>query len=805
MSLEQGYDSRTIKGRKTVGHPPSLSNPGHSGPTTFFLRSDKDLEKSTRRGRQLSRGFSMTDESSVKTPPASSMGDSTFGVESLADTIHSTSSSEDTILSRTDSNDSASAGIGAERSAISGRKRKAGNPGHPTILATGQRIISSEHLSSAGSPISFRSAESPLRSRSHLRRGSTSSSINMNSQPLTPLKMSPQPESAMPSTPRSGSLKSFRLSDEESIVDDGSSQVIQSSRDEGEDDVVTTESSKDGSMPQLVMPSIAIATRRPFTDRGKRMGRLKVMVVGNSGTGKTSLITSLYQCCEDIVHVDPPSSSSDAIDMGHDVSFPWTGLATRQYPAWWTDFESRRMLLRRKSIGDGKLERNLCFVDTPGIDRQGAAKQVLEYFCKSLQRTASIEKMTDSELVQLLSGDGGVQIDAVLWLFDAASSPDLFLKDEQKQLLDLVCRCSNLIPLIAHADTIQVDELETTKEQIRTLLVQAGVEAYDLASTGNQTGLTLGGCPTAPFAISTVFGNDSEMLDASVLMSSQYVPPLVPSELGYVVNQLLEPENMARMRHVSATKFLLWRQQNLGLHMNLQTQTLLRSPHFGRTLPSVTDTGSILDDPSKVLVPHSTSSYYRSPSPSISDASAPSHGNTTSASAHALAHHNEQTQGQVIFRQVRLAKWAQDLQRSLDNERKKYKEMYLNRPSHWSSANTEDHDASDNEKALTTANGRPQRGRLGGDIAIIDPRDPLGVLAFSQAFRRRGWFALQIAGGCGLIGGLCWWVMRNWVEVQEWFGPGSQPAFAIAQQSPSRGLLGWIDDVNWRGFFGWER
>lgn len=37
------------------------------------------------------------------------------------------------------------------------------------------------------------------------------------------------------------------------------------------------------SMPQLIMPSLRMPSRRPFTDRGKAMGRLKVVIAGASG------------------------------------------------------------------------------------------------------------------------------------------------------------------------------------------------------------------------------------------------------------------------------------------------------------------------------------------------------------------------------------------------------------------------------------------------------------------------------------------------------------------------------------------
>lgn len=46
-----------------------------------------------------------------------------------------------------------------------------------------------------------------------------------------------------------------------------------------------------GTAPQLVMPSIKMPSRRPFTDEGKRIGRLKVLVAGDSG--RTALPTAL--------------------------------------------------------------------------------------------------------------------------------------------------------------------------------------------------------------------------------------------------------------------------------------------------------------------------------------------------------------------------------------------------------------------------------------------------------------------------------------------------------------------------------
>ena len=106
------------------------------------------------------------------------------------------------------------------------------------------------------------------------------------------------------------------------------------------------------------------------------------------------------QTCEDIVHVDPLSTvpiaapetrrkrskskaRSGSADMQATLQITEVYASTRAYPAWWSDLEESRILRRRKSMGDSVLERNLCFVDTPGygnktsvcmmINRSGAS------------------------------------------------------------------------------------------------------------------------------------------------------------------------------------------------------------------------------------------------------------------------------------------------------------------------------------------------------------------------------------------------------------------------------------------------
>lgn len=794
MNSAQSIDLGSAKAKKAAAGRLPANQGRSSGPTTFFLKTEKELEHhNVQRGRRKSRSAVVGAEEQQAFPD---MMESSFGVQSLDEAM------EEGTLSRTNSNSSTqSSDSHGELSPARGKKRKSGNRVHPTILATGQRLISHDRNASVVSPTI---SDSP--SKNLLFRRNSGTSANM-SAPLTPIKMSPHREAVSPSTPRSGSPKSFRLSDEEiSVTDDTGSQAICSSS--GEDDT----SNDVERTPQLVMPSLSMPVRRPFTEQGRRIGRTKIMVVGPKRVGKTSFINSMFRSCEHIVHMDQimpsiPSQSSFATESSHYIPttmFNEIGASTRPYPSWWTDVDSRHLRHRRLSVGEGVLERNLTFIDTPGLESDEQIQQVLNHLKLTLRRTAHMESMSDSELVSMLSGDGGVQLDAVIYLFEPlnphgedGSAP---LSAAHEELLQYLGKWANLIPVVAQADTMSADELADRKLQVAQTLERLNIPQFELTEA-----LMGESAPRLPLGISSATGDDAEEVDASVLMSSQYLVPLLPSDLGWLVQNLLEPANISRMRHTSATKFLLWRQQNVPEHIDLHKQTLLQSPQLSYH-SRVTSAASLVDDPSKVLVPHSSSSYYRSASPAISDFSG-QFGAGTGASTQALARYNEQTQAQQPtepFRQVRLAKWASDLQRSLNNERRKYEQLYMG-----TAAGPPATDSEKNEQALVSTKEayRSARGRLGGDISVFDPRDPLGILALGQTFRQRGYVVLQVVGSAGLLGAAAYWILRNWMEVQDFLGLG-QPSGMVTTTAippPATRTGHWLDEEYLKGFFGWGR
>ena len=153
-----------------------------------------------------------------------------------------------------------------------------------------------------------------------------------------------------------------------------------------------------------------------------------------TGVGKSSLIRAIVRQCEDIVHLDPISTTTASLQtpqpdrLGSRTKKPVSSTthiteiqaSTKAYPTWWSDMEDNRVLRKRKSLGETVLERNICFIDSPGFDPSASSnfseRPLLRYLEDLLHRNASIGAMSDADLLGVLSGVGGVQVDVVLYV-----------------------------------------------------------------------------------------------------------------------------------------------------------------------------------------------------------------------------------------------------------------------------------------------------------------------------------------------------------------------------------------------------
>ena len=252
-------DLDATTGHTTAGLPNTM-------PTSFCMASEDELENSS---TKVSRAGS----------------DSTFGVRSLQETIYEALPPKPT---QSDEGDDEGVGNGTE-----GRRR--------STLKTSPTGLNRD--SSRGSveqaPVSTGNSSPCNPSQAdHSAPSMSQSFASLSSQ---------APLSSMPSSPKSFSNRSFRPSDEESL-DEGGSQAIASSEDDEVDP--RSQSSIQDSAPQLIMPSIKMPSRRPFTERGKDIGRLKVLIAGDTGMQMRFLegipgcimLIPISRCRQDVSH-----------------------------------------------------------------------------------------------------------------------------------------------------------------------------------------------------------------------------------------------------------------------------------------------------------------------------------------------------------------------------------------------------------------------------------------------------------------------------------------------------------------------
>merc|ERR1711939_1208861 len=385
--------------------------------------------------------------------------------------------------------------------------------------------------------------------------------------------------------------------------------------------------------------------------------------------------------------------------------------STRSYPSWWSDLEESRILRRRKSMGDLVLKRNLCFVDTPGYGNQTSCLEcitpVVEYIESQFKKVTSFDGMSEPEMVNLLSGNGGSQVDVVLYVVSNK------IKPVDIEYLRRLSALTNVIPLVARADAFSPEEVSSLKHNIMSELDAANIKPFLFSLTPEAAQRT--SQPSPPYAISTTPSKDHDTMDASLLMSPDYIQPLIPSELHVLVSQIFDQDSVSWLRHSAAKKFITWR----------SSSTPVSRPQ----------------------------SLYQPLTSSLSGS-------------------------QSLTAPVRLANWAADLQRSLQNERARFEALARSERAVWLTERLGEcvsdgtivpiSQARKNDPAYDTTSGalvkqgtysrrRTQRDVRGG----VDRHDPLGLLMLNEELKRKGWIVFKVVSSFGLLGRLAYWVTRT--------------------------------------------
>ncbi|KAJ3461836.1 hypothetical protein MRS44_010389 [Fusarium solani] len=286
------------------------------------------------------------------------------------------------------------------------------------------------------------------------------------------------------------------------------------------------------------------ATPSSLSEVGKSLGKLKIMVSGRNGIGKTSLIKTLAQRCEHIVHMDP-------IENSNVVHATETYASSRPHPWWRSDSDLTVTTRRRISTTGDVLDRNVCFVESPRHQHGASGPWRDLHYVESHLASLMSKPMADSDLLALVNSGGVPVVDALLYLI-----PHNGLTREDVQYIKHAQGMTNVIPVLTRADELAAEEIEHIRQRVAKQLANENIDyfSFDGPEPSDEA--------SRVYAISTKTQTDYDTMDASVLMNSEYNPPLVPTDLSRLVDHIFSLDGSARLRHAAAIKCVKWRRDH---------------------------------------------------------------------------------------------------------------------------------------------------------------------------------------------------------------------------------------------------
>lgn len=213
-----------------------------------------------------------------------------------------------------------------------------------------------------------------------------------------------------------------------------------------------------------------------------------------------------------------------------------------------------------------------------------------------------------------------------------------------------------------------------------------------------------------------------------------------------------------------------------------------------RSVASIASSVFSATSPSGVLVPGSGSPFYPSNLQSPLLASSPSLANSDTLEPlgnFSLAKYNNTTQSDQRLSDVRIARWATDLQRSRRNERERFEELQNNDRAKWLLERVGEEVSKGTivaspggspraEWAIVRHGDEKKNGKVSHRYAKavgLDSRDPLGLCNFGDELRRQSFVLVKVLGGLSVLGAVAVAVCR---------------ACGIETGLPQGGWWGWI-------------
>ncbi len=277
------------------------------------------------------------------------------------------------------------------------------------------------------------------------------------------------------------------------------------------------------------------------------------------------------------------------------------------------------------------------------------------------------------------------------WRADSILGPDATDVDTITALQGM----TNVIPLLARADELSSEEVTASKDKVEEALGDSHANCFSFASPESV------GESTHVFAVSSATRSDPETIDASILMSSDYLQPLVDTELSHLVGHIFSPEGSSWLRHSAALKAVSWRRHQLRSSSLQSALTCRRLPAEG------------------ALIQYGVANPYME---------------------------------RQYWGRIELSSWAEGLRQSLAAERLGQSHQLLG------------HELSRRELPLskTHGKGRSSKSRRRAAEEPVNPnhQDPLGLLELVGQIKHGGGVTLEFISSMGVMGCIAAWFIR---------------------------------------------
>jgi len=303
--------------------------------------------------------------------------------------------------------------------------------------------------------------------------------------------------------------------------------------------------------------------------------------------------------------------------------------------------------------------------------------------------------MADSDLFTLINSGGEPVVDILLYLIPHSGTStlhcqirptDVFpgLGQQDAEYIKRAQRMTNVIPILTRADQLDPERIAHVKQQVVKCLDDAQVDFFSFEGPQSSEELNY------VYAVSTASRPDYDTMDASVLMNSDYIAPLVPTDLNRLVDHIFSLDGSARLRHAAAVKCINWRRDHGD---NLLQNALSSGTMVSRSIPE------------RAL---RLRSFRRTPS----------------------------------WDRLELYNWANNLRQSLQSERL----YHLMEERAISSAA-----ARESSLVHVAKSRKPARSKKRKDPTPTH-QDPLGLLDIGGSLKQKGMLALEMVSSVGLVG-----------------------------------------------------